>query len=854
MNSGNDSGSWLLGSSGGSGPPPAPPGAAGDRPPGPDWPEVPNYELLRLVGVGGMGLVYEGRDRRAGTRVAIKMLRPELAESPEATHRFFREARHMRKLAHPQVLPVLEVGESRRHGPFLATPFLDQGSLAKLLKPQRPLPVEVIRRIVRQVAEALDHAHRQGVIHGDVKPANVLLDGNGDALLADFGLARATFNDSIIDVPGTALAGTVPYLSPAVVAGEIEDTRRDIYALGAVLYEMLTGKPPYSGGADEIRRLILSEPPRAIRELNPEADPALTAVAGRAMARQQRNRYASMGDLLDDLRSIEAGQHPQGLTQGARQTDPRSGPARPGLLPGRLDTLPRPLTPALSHLPAPRLRQAGPMGEGARGVGEGNGVVRPSDSSVSVWLAQGLRRWGWVGGGLVLLVVVVLAMTQRRALRIEPRPPAITVPFGELTRVELRAFRGESPVAQPRWAVGLNATNALFRAAVLTDGPGEPPYLHLLAGARMGQGEVVVRARDGWARAKSRIPVTVVTNTPPTMRRVPPQTVLVGDRVVLPLEIADAETGSEDVVVNAEQADRAVLRRVDILTAGERHWVLLESGDAPGHTEVKVTMRDGSGHPSSTFPVEAVASNRLPTLAAVTNQTVLRGDALDLVFRLNGGEPPFDRLKVIAAARVRDVITNLQVQLEGSFVHLSAAGGAKGGTTEILVTLTDGEASRGTSFRVEVCEPVVTEHVALDETGMAYFAADQVTLEPQGDGLAASLRFQTYNVGNPSKQIDQLLLAADWQVLALIYQGIPGGCPGVLSNWSQTNIALDRVPPGRHTLYFAGEMAKTQEVAIAAYESQRTWRVAIGLIERATNGAVTVQPLTPPSANVVRPP
>jgi hypothetical protein len=750
--------------------------------------------LLRLVGVGGMGLVYEARDRRTEARVGIKMLRPELAEAPEATHRFFREARHMRKLAHPRVLPVLEVGESRRHGPFLATPFLEQGSLAKLLKPQQPLPIELIRRIVRQVAEALDHAHRQGVIHGDVKPANVLLDANGDALLADFGLARATFNDSIIDVPGTALAGTAPYLSPAVVAGEIEDTRRDIYALGAVLYEMLTGQPPYSGGPAEIRRLILSEPPRAIRELNPQADLALTAVAERAMARQQRDRYASMRDVIEDLRGIESGQRPRGLPQGARATGPPSGPASAG---------------------------------------------------ASVWSAHGLRLWGCVGGGLVLLVVVALVMTQRRALRIEPSPPEIILPFGESTTVDLGAFRGTSLVERAQWAVGLGATNALFTATVRTDGPGQPPYLHLLAGAGMGQGEVLLLASDGRWRGQRRLPITVVTNTLPTMRRVPPQTMLVGDRVVLPLEIEDAERGPGGVVVNAERVDKAVLRQVDILTVRTQHWVLLEAGDAPGHTEVKVTMGDGSGHPSSAFPVEVVASNSLPTLAGVTNQTLLCGDRRELVFRLTGGEPPFERLKVVPVARVKEVLTNLEAQIEGNFVRLSAVAGTKGGTTEVFVTLTDGLASRGTSFRVDVCEPAVTEYVALDEKGMAYFAADQVKLESRGDALSASLRFQTYNVGNPSKQIDQLLLAADWQVLTLLYHGIPGACPGVISNWSDANISLARVPAGRHTLYFAGQMAITQAVAIAGYESQQGWRVPIGTIERLTNGAVTVQPIEP---------
>lgn len=350
-----ESGSWLLRSEAAGGD--SPPGGKTDGARGTGWPELPGYEVLRLLGVGGMGLVYEGRARRTGQRVAIKMLRPELLASDAANHRFSREARHMRKLAHPRVLPILEIGEARQ-GPFLVTPFMAGGSLATWLERSRsivptreaPDPLDAlprpkpegthsrperaagggqaatgegvraptsvpardfILRVVRHIAEALDHAHRQGIIHGDVKPANVLLDAEGNARLADFGLARATFNDSLVDIPGSACGGTLPYFSPAVAWGEVEDTRRDIYALGALLYQMLTGQPPYAGSAD-ILQAIRTGPPNPIRELNPKADPGLTAIAEKAMARERRDRYADFADLLADLDRVARYEWPAG--------------------------------------------------------------------------------------------------------------------------------------------------------------------------------------------------------------------------------------------------------------------------------------------------------------------------------------------------------------------------------------------------------------------------------------------------------------------------------------------------------------------------------------------------------------
>ena len=266
---------------------------------------VDRFEVLRVLGGGGMGVVLQARDPNTGLDVAVKMVRPDLAENPRAVRLFVKEAGHMRRLRHTNVVPVLEVS-NRVEGPYLVMPFFERGSLARRIEVGRGLESSLILDIASQVAEALQFAHQRGIIHRDLKPANILLAANDKACLADFGLARTLFNDSIVNVESQQCEGTAPYMSPAVAAGHAEDTRCDIYAFGAVLYEMLTGQPPYTGQTTkEILEQILSGPPKSIAILNPNADPRLVTVAEGAMARELRNRYADMTDVLADLERIK---------------------------------------------------------------------------------------------------------------------------------------------------------------------------------------------------------------------------------------------------------------------------------------------------------------------------------------------------------------------------------------------------------------------------------------------------------------------------------------------------------------------------------------------------------------------
>lgn len=274
------------------------------------------FHILRVAGVGGMGLVLVARDPGKEGLVAVKTVRPELRDDPAAAHRFLTEARHMAGLSHPHILPVSDVSDNPAQ-PFYAMPYLARGSAATLMPEGKPAACDEVLRIGIAVASALSYAHKRGLIHRDVKPSNVLLGDDGTPYLTDFGLVRTVFNDSLLDAARSHCEGTAPYMSPAVAAGEAEDTRCDIYSLGATLYHLLTGRPPYEGRtSQQVIEQIRAGPPPGIRRLNPSAPRDLVTVIEGAMARDVARRYASMDHVLRDLELVRDGKSPVGPPPG----------------------------------------------------------------------------------------------------------------------------------------------------------------------------------------------------------------------------------------------------------------------------------------------------------------------------------------------------------------------------------------------------------------------------------------------------------------------------------------------------------------------------------------------------------
>ncbi len=258
------------------------------------------YAVERAIGQGGFAVVFLVRDRTLKRSLAVKVLSPDLVLSKSVIERFRREAETIAQLSHAHIVPVHFVGH-REDLFYLAMAMVEGESLADRLEREGALPVEEAARIFREIASALDLAHRRGVVHRDIKPHNVLLEReSGRALLTDFGIAR-TAEGSALTVSGMVV-GTPAYMSPEQVTGDRVDHKTDLYALGAVAYQMLSGKPPFGGGTAEavlFRRVV--EAPEAIEKVRPETPAPLAQLVNRCLAPDPATRPGSAADIVQAL-------------------------------------------------------------------------------------------------------------------------------------------------------------------------------------------------------------------------------------------------------------------------------------------------------------------------------------------------------------------------------------------------------------------------------------------------------------------------------------------------------------------------------------------------------------------------
>jgi len=264
------------------------------------------YTIDRVLGRGGMATVYVAEDRRHNRQVAIKVLRPDVAAAIGA-ERFLREITIAARLTHPHVLPLIDSGQAGG-SLYYVMPYVRGETLRQRLVREPRLPVKDALAIARELGAGLDYAHREGFVHRDVKPENVLL-ADGHAVLADFGIARAICQAGGEHVTEVGLAiGTPEYMSPEQAAGDRElDGRCDVYALACVVYEMLAGQPPFSGeSARAIVAKHLSEPPRPLRARRPDAPAAVERALARALAKAPEDRFASVADFTAALEETGA--------------------------------------------------------------------------------------------------------------------------------------------------------------------------------------------------------------------------------------------------------------------------------------------------------------------------------------------------------------------------------------------------------------------------------------------------------------------------------------------------------------------------------------------------------------------
>ncbi|MGA4787367.1 serine/threonine protein kinase [Nocardia sp. 852002-20019_SCH5090214] len=336
------------------------------------------YELGEIIGFGGMSEVHKARDLRLGRDVAIKVLRADLARDPTFYLRFKREAQNAAALNHPAIVAVYDTGEAEVDGgplPYIVMEYVDGETLRDIVRGKGPLPPRRAMEIIADVCAALDFSHKNGIVHRDMKPANIMINRQGAVKVMDFGIARAIADSSNPMTQTAAVIGTAQYLSPEQARGEQVDARSDVYSVGCVLYEILTGQPPFTGDSPvAVAYQHVREDPKLPSLVHPGVPRELDSVILKAMSKNPANRYQSAAEMRADLIRVLGGQKPQApmvMTEEDRTT-----------FLGSMDPEPR----------------------SYRTVERNDGDDEPEPES------EGSRRKLWIGIGAAAVVAVLVAL------------------------------------------------------------------------------------------------------------------------------------------------------------------------------------------------------------------------------------------------------------------------------------------------------------------------------------------------------------------------------------------------------------------------------------------------------------
>jgi len=279
-----------------------------------------SFKLISVLGRGGMATVYRGYQESIDRTVAVKVLPAEFLHDPNFSQRFLAEAKTLAKLTHPAILPLYDFGYAN-NVPYIVMPLMTNGTLTDKLK-HDPLSISEAIRIFTPIADALDFAHKNGVLHRDVKPSNILFDQNDNPFLADFGIAKAM--ESASNLTGTGIVGTPDYMSPEQARGEQLDGRSDLYSLGVMVYQSLTGNPLFRATTPiGVMLKHATEPPPPIREQRPDLSSEVESALDKALAKDPNDRYQTGNEFMRTLREVQAGAATQPNAQEVTMVEQR---------------------------------------------------------------------------------------------------------------------------------------------------------------------------------------------------------------------------------------------------------------------------------------------------------------------------------------------------------------------------------------------------------------------------------------------------------------------------------------------------------------------------------------------------
>jgi len=278
---------------------------------------ISHYKILEKIGSGGMGTVYKAQDTKLDRHVALKFLPPHLSQAEEEKKRFIHEAKAASALDHPNICSIYEINETKDGQLFIAMACYEGESLKEKIA-KGPLSLEEALDIAGQIAGGLEKAHNKKIVHRDIKPANILITEDGVIKIVDFGLAKLAGQTKLTKTGSTL--GTVAYMSPEQAQGTEVDERTDIWAFGAILYEMLAGKPPFTGEYEQaVLYSIMNENPIPLSEVSPDIPETLEHIVSRALEKDPDKRYQHIKELLDDLESLSAGIVPEKIKSRMRK-------------------------------------------------------------------------------------------------------------------------------------------------------------------------------------------------------------------------------------------------------------------------------------------------------------------------------------------------------------------------------------------------------------------------------------------------------------------------------------------------------------------------------------------------------